>query len=212
MKLPSHLENRLKLGTKLVSPSSERNSGPIGEQLVSLLPQNARVLEIASGTGQHGAYMCGLRRDITWQYSDIDAQSLVSQAAYAADHPQQIMPPLRIDVTQENWGQDLSGYDAIYCANMIHIAPWDAALGLAKGAGGLLHDGQKLFLYGPFLLGATSAASNINFDQNLKNRNPDWGVRTLESVKHMFADEGLEFQAAMEMPRDNFLLVFKRTH
>jgi len=195
----------------MISPSSERNCGPIGEQLKSLLPKNTNVLEIASGTGQHGAHICGLRPDIRWQYTDLDAEALASQNAYAADNPEQLGPAKYIDVTTENWWQDLSDIDVIYCANMIHIAPWEAALGLAKGAGELLQSGQGLYLYGPFLIGTDSAPSNISFDQNLKSRNPDWGVRSLESVKHIFADAGLEFSVAIEMPRDNFLLVFKRT-
>ena len=194
---------------KLAAPSSERNCAPIGAQLENLLPENANVLEIASGTGQHGAHMCGLRPDISWQYTDIDEEYLGSQTAYAEDGPGELKPPVRVDVTVENWWQEFSDINAIYCANMIHIAPWEAALGLARGAGKLLSANGILCLYGPFLFGTNSAKSNLNFDISLKNRNPKWGVRTLDSVKHIFADAGLNLTSTIEMPRDNFLLVFK---
>jgi len=208
MKHPIHLENRELIGKRLVSPTSERNCTPIGEHLKALLPQNADVLEIASGTGQHGHHMCGLRDDISWQCTDIDAESRVSQAAYALDFPDRMSSSLEIDVTVPDWQTGFSNINAIFCANMIHIAPWAAAEGLARGAGNLLDDGDFLHLYGPFLLESGNAPSNVKFDESLRRRNPEWGVRTLTSVKHIFADEGLKLESAIEMPANNLLLVF----
>lgn len=196
---------------KREAPSASRNAGPIAERLEVLLPQNARVLEIASGTGQHGAHFCAVRSDIHWQYTDIDAQALSSQTAYAGENPAQLSAPITLDVTADNWWISTANIDVIYCANMIHIAPWAAALGLAKGAGKLLPAGGLMMLYGPFLEGEGSAPSNLAFDQSLKARNPQWGVRNLEAVKHIFADNGLNFLQKLGMPRDNNLLVFKRT-
>ena len=208
MKHPIHLENRELVGKRLVSPTSVRNCPPIGVQLKEILPVNAHVLEIASGTGQHGHHMCGLRSDIVWQPTDIDAESMDSQAAYALDFPGQMLTPLRIDVTVENWWAELPEINAIFCANMIHIAPWQAAEGLVKGAGVLLKNGGKMCLYGPFLTKEGNAESNLQFDTNLRARNPEWGVRSLDSVKHIFADNGLNLAAMIEMPRNNSLLIF----
>lgn len=206
--LPVHLEARDQVGEKLVSPSALRNCGPIGQTLMPFLPENAHVLEIASGTGQHGAHMCGLRVDIHWQMSDIDGPSRVSQNAYALDFSKRMRPSLPLDMMAGDWWQAVPDIDVIYCANMIHIAPWEAVLGLAKGCAELLKGEGVLCLYGPFLLGVDSAASNLEFDRSLKGRNPEWGVRTLESVKHIFADCGLNLRTAIEMPRNNLLLVF----
>ncbi len=194
---------------KRVAPSSLRNCGPIGAQMKPLLPVSAHVLEIASGTGQHGAHMCELRPDIKWQYTDVDDEAISSQAAYVDDFPKQLMPPVKVDVTVDAWWQEFTSVNAIYCANMIHIAPWAAALGLARGAGQMLENIDLLCLYGPFLHESESAPSNLSFDENLKSRNPEWGVRNLASVKHIFADEGLGLSSTIEMPRDNYLLVFK---
>lgn len=210
MKQPIHLENRAIIGEKLVSPSAERNCAPIGDQLQKILPTNASVLEIASGTGQHGHHMCGLRLDVKWQMTDIDEKSLASQAAYAADFPDRMAPPRALDVTVGNWWHEFTGVDVIYCANMIHIAPWTAAEGVARGAGQLISNSGCVCLYGPFLPDTGVAESNLKFDKTLQERNPDWGVRTLKSVKHIFAEAGLNLAATVEMPRDNFLLVFTR--
>lgn len=193
---------------KCVSPSAERNKAPIGAQLENLLPQNAQVLEIASGTGQHGAYFTGLRPDIVWQYSDIDTNAHDSQRANAYDNPGQLLEPLTLDVTIDKWWDTISPITNIYCANMIHIAPWVAAMGLATGAGELLGTGDKFFLYGPFLVGEESAQSNLDFARNLKLRNQAWGVRELEDVKNLFSARDLWLEQKIQMPRDNFLLVF----
>lgn len=194
---------------KRVAPSAARNAAPIGEYLEKILPANARVLEIASGTGQHGAHFCSLRPDISWKYTDIDGQAISSQTAYARENTDQLQAPINLNVALADWWQSLENTNVIFCANMIHIAPWDAALGLAKGAGQLLPVGGLVILYGPFLETPENAASNLAFDQSLKARHPQWGIRNLPDVKHIFADNGLNLQQMLEMPRDNYLLVFK---
>jgi SAM-dependent methyltransferase len=198
-----------------VSTAALRNSQPIGDQLHELLSRNARVLEIASGTGQHGAYMCERRADITWQYSDIDPEYLAHQSTLVSEnHGREnfgtLAPPLILDMTSPSGWQDLAQtFDAVYCANMIHIAPWEAALGLVQCASHVVKDGGTVIVYGPFLLDANSAPSNLDFDRSLKSRDTRWGVRNLASVKHIFADQGLELTAKIDMPRDNYLLVFR---
>ncbi len=208
-KLPVHLESRAQEGQKLISPSAQRNSEAIGHILQDIIPQNAHVLEIASGTGQHGAHMCSLRPDIMWQMSDIDELSLVSQNVYINDYPTQMPPSLTLNMTEDNWWQGMPKKNAIFCANMIHISPWAATLGLVRGAKNLLKKNGLLCVYGPFLLETGSAPSNVEFDMSLKRRNPEWGVRTLESVKHIFADSGLNLASTMKMPKNNLLLIFK---
>jgi len=119
------------------------------------------------------------------------------------------MSPIPVDVMVEDWWQDIADISVIYCANMIHIAPWAAAKGLAQGAGALLSTGGQFILYGPFLLGPDSAQSNLDFDQNLKRRNPAWGVREIQGVENLFKQHGLVLDKTIPMPRDNFLLVFR---
>jgi len=209
-KTPIHLENRDKFGARLYSPTAGRNKGPIGEVLAEHLPQNAKVLEVASGTGEHAVHVCGIRPDISWQPTDIDPGSRASQNAWRTDVPSQMHPAMSIDTTAFEWWGELESFNAVYCANMIHIAPWEAALGLAAGAGQLLPADGLMMLYGPFQEGEATALSNLSFDANLKRRNPAWGVRDLSSVKHIFADAGLSLSARLVMPAENRLLVFTK--
>jgi len=209
-KPPIHLENREKSGARLYSPTAGRNKAPIGNALSPYLPKDASVLEIASGTGEHAAHMCGIRPDISWQPTDTDPESRASQNAWRLDVPAQMRPSLSIDTAAPEWHGGLDRYDVVYCANMIHIAPWEAALGLARGAGRILPVGGTMALYGPFKEGADTSESNLNFDANLKRRNPAWGVRNLSSVKHIFADAGLDLTVRAVMPAENRLLIFTK--
>ncbi len=209
-KPPIHLENRTESGDKKFSPTAANNRAPISEVLLPLLSPNARVLEIASGTGEHALYICKRRPDIIWQTSDPDADSRASQNAWAREAEGRIKSSLDIDTMQEDWMHDLAEFDAIYCANMIHIAPWEAAIGLAKGAQKLLKLGQICVLYGPFKEGEKTAPSNLDFDASLKSRNPAWGVRDLEAVKHIFELHGFNLTQQTAMPKNNQILVFKR--
>jgi len=209
-KQPIHLETRTASGEKKFSPTAANNRAPISKVLLPLLPQNARVLEIASGTGEHALHMCQSRADIIWQTSDPDAESRMSQNAWAKEVAGQMKPSLDIDTTQDDWTCGLAKFDVIYCANMIHIAPWAAAEGLAKGAQDILKKDQICVLYGPFKEGDKTAPSNLDFDASLKSRNPAWGVRDLEAVKHIFELHGFNLIQQTAMPKNNQILVFKR--
>ncbi|MEP6342533.1 MAG: DUF938 domain-containing protein [Maricaulaceae bacterium] len=208
---PRHLEDRESDGEREYSPSAERNTPPLLEQLSQRWPAAARVLEIASGTGQHAVAFCKARSDITWQTSDPYAPSRASQDAWAIEAAGQIKPSLDLDVTREAWWAELGRFDAMFCANMIHISPSTTVTGLADGASGCLTESGEFYLYGPFLEGAETAESNQKFDENLKQRNSDWGVRNLSDVKHIFATRGLKLSERIIMPKENRLLVFKRS-
>lgn len=208
MKLPIHLENRDQLGARIVSPSAGRNKEAIGALLADHLPKSAKVFEVASGSGEHGLHICQVRPDITWQPSDPDESSRESQNDWAKDRPGQILASLPINTMDMKWWNNLSDFDSIFCANMIHIAPWAAACGLAEGAKHVLKEGGAVFLYGPFLEGEETAQSNLEFDRNLSKRNPEWGVRKLSAVKHIFSEQGFNLSARFVMPKENRLLIF----
>ena len=208
---PIALEDRASDGAKLSSPSAERNRLVIAEQLSKLLPQKASVLEIASGTGQHAVTMCRARPDIIWQPSDPNLASRDSQNAWADNVGGRMLPSLDVDTTRVDWAAPLGQYDAVFCANMIHIAPWDAALGLATASAELVKDGGMVVLYGPFKEGADTAQSNLDFDLSLQSRDPRWGVRDLSDVKHIFAKAGFNDCVRIVMPKNNQILVFQRS-
>ena len=208
---PIALEDREQRGARLFSPTAGRNKTPIGEVIAPHIPQGGKVLEIASGSGEHGAHMCGLRSDITWQPTDPNAESRESQDDWAKDVDGRMLPSLSLDTTQPDWAKFLPKYDVVYCANMIHIAPWEAALGLVRGANEILPKGAKFILYGPFKEGVETAESNLAFDVSLKSRNPAWGVRNLEDVKHIFNEAGFTLTARIVMPKENRTLIFTKS-
>lgn len=195
------------------SPSAARNRDVIRDVWHTYMPRSGTVLEIASGTGEHGVHIASSFPDVRWQHSDIDALSLDSQKAWS-DHfgaPDRLPPPIRIDVTEPGWAAPHPP-DAIYCANMIHIAPFAAARGLIAGAGRLLSSGGKLMLYGPFARAGDIAPSNAAFSESLKTRHPDWGVRDLDAEIVPLAEAaGLDLETVVEMPANNLSVIFTRT-
>ena len=209
--LPKHLEDRKYQSAREYSPSAGRNIPPLVEKLTPLWPQNASVLEIASGTGQHGVAFCVARKDLTWQPSDPDNAARDSQNAWALEAQGRISPSLDLNLMKPEWWGGLPVFDAIFCANMIHIAPSATVGALADGAANLLKAQGILYLYGPFQEGESTAPSNLDFDESLKRRNSDWGVRHLSDVKHIFATRGLNLSERVIMPKENRLLLFKRS-
>jgi len=208
---PIHLEDRTQSGARLFSPTAGRNKAPIAEAMMDYVPKGATVLEIASGSGEHGAHICALRPDVIWQASDPDAQSRASQNDWAQDCGGRMLDSLDIDTSQTGWAENIGEYDVVYCANMIHIAPWEAAIGMVSGAAHLLKPGAAFILYGPFKEGEATAESNLAFDLSLKSRNPSWGVRNLGDVKHIFSDAGFTHKARIVMPKENRMLIFTKT-
>jgi hypothetical protein len=194
------------------SPAAERNKGPILDQLVALLPAQARVLEIAAGTGQHAAAFAAAQPGWTWQPTDGDASALPVIAARCAALPN-VLPPLQLDVLQP-WPAlpaALQPLDALMCANMLHISPWATCAALMQGAAAHLAPQGLLLLYGPYLEDERPAApSNLAFDADLKARNPAWGLRRLADVAATAGRAGLRLGPRIDMPANNLMLVFRR--
>jgi SAM-dependent methyltransferase len=191
-------------------PAPERNKEPILEVLRRVLPSQGSLLEIASGSGQHAAYFAAQLPALRFQPSDMDEENLHSIRAWVEEEKRaNLLAPLRIDVTEADWGID--PVDAIFNANMIHIAPWACSEGLLLGAGRYLRAGGVLVLYGPFRLqGAHTAESNERFDESLRARDARWGVRDAELVIALAQTHGLNLSERVAMPANNQTLVFRR--
>jgi hypothetical protein len=191
-------------------PAPERNKDAILAVLQRALPKVGRVLEIASGSGQHAAYFAAQLPALEWQPSDCDDDNLASIRAWVQESAcPNLRPPLRIDVCDGDWG--VGTVEAIFNANMIHIAPWSCCEGLFAGAGRKLAIGGVLALYGPFrVAGEHTSESNARFDEGLKQRDPRWGVRDLEAVLELAHQAGLRFEERVPMPANNQTLLFRR--
>lgn len=213
-KNPSATKNRRAADdARLFSPSSERNKGPLFEALSDELVSGARVLEIASGSGEHAVHFCTARPDLIWQPSDIAEDALTSIAAWrTATNLQNIMAPLILDVTEKTWWRAVEGpIDFVLSCNMIHISPQATMPGLIAGAGALLGTGGMLALYGPFKKdGIHNSASNEEFDRSLKSRDPQWGIRDIDDIVREANRVGISFEREVAMPANNRVLLFRK--
>ncbi|CAA2143787.1 hypothetical protein HYPP_04414 [Hyphomicrobium sp. ghe19] len=195
---------------RLVSPSAERNKGPVADLLTRLLPDHGLVLEVSSGTGQHIVHFAQQMPYLHWQPTERDEESLRSIAGWrAAKALPNVGEPLRLDVIDQPW--PIGFASAVICLNMIHIAPWSAAEALIRGAEAITVPRGILFLYGPYRRsGRHTASSNEAFDRELQAKNPEWGVRDLESVAHLAERHGFEGPEVHDMPANNLSIVFRR--
>jgi hypothetical protein len=192
------------------SPAAERNSPFILTELQRLLPAKGILLEIASGTGQHAAFCADGLPGWQWQPSDYEAAALTSIAAWCAGNDR-VLPPVELDVLAPDWFDIARQFDAIYCANMIHISPWACTPALLRGAARHLTPQGVLITYGPYLVdGVETAPSNLAFDADLRARNPAWGLRRLSDVADQAAAVGLRLRETSNMPANNLLLVWER--
>ena len=192
------------------APAAARNSAPIAEVLEEVLPRTGRVLEVASGSGEHALFFARRFPRLQWQASDQEPAALASIAAWREEEgPDNLLPPVALDASAARW--PVAPADAVVCINMIHISPWAAAEGLFAGAAALLPPGAPLILYGPFLeAGIDTAESNLAFDASLRARDPRWGLRDRAAMDALGQANGFTLAARHAMPANNLTLVYRR--
>lgn len=197
-------------GPQRSAPAALRNREPISEILRDWLPAHGIVLELASGTGEHVVHFAELFPRLQWQPSDIHPDALASIAAWRKEAAlPNIREALTIDASLSEWPIDHA--DAILSINMVHISPWSSALGLLDGAARLLSKGAPLILYGPWVqAGVSTAPSNLEFDADLKRRNPEWGLRSVEELAAAASVRGIVLKATRAMPANNLMLLLER--
>jgi SAM-dependent methyltransferase len=205
---------------RLDAAAFHRNHQPIWELLQKFLKgKSGDVLEAGSGTGQHVVDFARRSPEITWWPSDFNDAHLKSIHAWRA-HAQlpNVRAPMRIDLSDPAWCREMhdgSGPGpllAVFCANVIHIAPWRVAEGLVAGAARYLRPDGRLFLYGPFKRdGEHTALSNAVFDTGLRGNNPEWGVRDVADVTTLAESNGLYLVEIADMPANNLVLAFERS-
>ncbi|MBF8221432.1 DUF938 domain-containing protein [Halomonas sp. 328] len=195
---------------RLVSPAAARNAAPILAVLRDVLPERGRVLELASGSGEHALNFARALPGLVWQPSDPSPQARASIAAWRdAEGPDNLLAPIALDVTRRPW--PVAEFTALVCINLLHISPWAAGQALFAEAGARLPSDGVLFVYGPFKRdGAHTAPSNAAFDADLRRRDPAWGIRDLAAVEAEAQRHGLALSRVVEMPANNLSLVFQR--
>lgn len=194
------------------SAAAERNKEPIGNELRQLLRPDARVLEIASGTGQHAAHFARLLPGTSWQPTDRFADDLAQlEARRRSEALANLLPAVRLDVLDSPWPVQ-GPFDAVVCINMIHISPWETTPALFAGSRQLLPaTGAMLVLYGPFREGGRhTAPSNADFERWLQEKDPRFGVRNLEDVEAVAGQHDFARVHLARLPANNLLLGFRR--
>ena len=198
-------------GAEKHAPATARNRDAIVEILRTILPERGGVLEIASGTGEHVVYFAQAFPGLTFRPSDPDPECRRSIAAWTVRAAvANVAEPVALDALADEW--EVASADAILCINMLHIAPWEAAIGLFRHAAGLLAPGAPLYLYGPFLRAdVETAEGNLAFERSLKSRDLRWGLRSVEDMDTLAARFGFSRAALAEMPANNLSLVYRRS-
>ena len=197
-------------GQRRSAPAALRNREPIADVLKEWLPASGLVLEIASGSGEHGVYFAERFPALEWQPSDVHPDALSSIAAWRDESGlPNLKAPLALDAASSDWPIDRA--DAVLSINMVHITPWESALGLLEGAARLLGRGAPLILYGPWLKDDVSTApSNLAFDADLKRRDSRWGLRRVEDFAAAAAAREFRLETTRAMPANNMMLLFRR--
>jgi hypothetical protein len=205
---------------RLDAAAFHRNHAPIWAVLEKfLLGQTGDVLEAGSGTGQHVVHFARHTPDITWWPSDLNEAHLRSIEAWLKHSGlPNIRSPWRIDLSDPAWASAMrdSGGPAellaMFCANVIHIAPWRVAEGLFAGAARYLRADGRLFLYGPFKRdGEHTALSNAVFDTSLRDQDAEWGVRDITDLEKLADSVRLNLIEISDMPANNLILAFGRS-
>ena len=198
-------------GGALASPAVARNTGPMLDILQAHLPAKGRVLEIASGSGEHAVAFARALPDVTWTPSDPSAEARDSIAAWTDQAAlENLRPAMALDAADPaTWPKE--EFDAVVCINMVHISPWSATEGLMAGAQRvLIRPGGLLFLYGPYReVDVDLAPSNADFDASLKARDATWGLRDRDAVAALAKRHDLHLTLRVERPANNICLLFR---
>jgi len=197
-------------GARRSAPAALRNREPIAEVLREWLPLSGLIIEIASGTGEHASYFAERFPNLEWQPSDVHSDALSSIEAWQRESGlANLRPPVVLDAASADW--PVNRADALLSINMVHISPWASALGLIDGAARLLPAGAPLILYGPWIQAdVATAPSNLDFDADLKRRDPQWGLRRVEDFAAAAEVRGLQLTETRAMPANNLMLLWRR--
>lgn len=192
------------------APATARNREPLLDVLSRVLPESGLVLEVASGTGEHAVYFASMLPRTIWQPSDPSADARSSIAAWCeAEGVENVLAPIALDASAASW--PVESADAVVCINMIHISPWEATVGLMRGAGSILASGTPLVLYGPYRRpDRPLEPSNEAFDADLRRRDSRWGLRDLNDVAACADENGFTLESVVEMPANNLTVIFRK--
>lgn len=191
------------------SPACERNKQVIAEQLQTIFPDQGRVLEIGSGTGQHVVHFSPMMPNLRWQPSDrVESLPTLGQRL-EQEAGSNVLAAIQLDVLSDPWPEHK--YDGVYSANTAHIMGWDAVCATFAGVGRVLNQDGAFCLYGPFMVdGEHTADSNAQFDTKLRSESPEMGIRDMSALESLAESHQMSLEQCIAMPANNFILVFRK--
>lgn len=198
--------------------AAERNKEPIlgvlREIVRSFGERPVRILEIASGTGEHANHFASALASVEYLPTE-PMESMHDSIRAWTEGLSHVHPPIALDVSHPESAVLPDGYspgtvDLMLCINMVHISPFSSTHGLFRLASSLLSSSGVVLTYGPYRVGGTMVESNVAFDRSLREQNPEWGVRDLEEVEAVAKSNGLRLKETVQMPANNLCVVFTR--
>ena len=200
------------------APAYHRNISPITQVLSTILPTvSGDAMEIGSGTGQHIVSFGKIFEKLTWWPTEVAQENITSIDAWRInERSTNLRPAVRLDASLDDWqlgehGRPPTKLDAIFTANVIHISTWTVCSGIVGGASRHLKSGGHLIFYGPFFRDDhPTAPSNLAFDQSLRSRDPEWGIRQLSAIVDLAVAQGLDKPSVIEMPANNLIVAFEK--
>ena len=204
------------MDNRLFFPATLRNRYSIGDVLSKIVKKKGSILEIGSGSGEHGVVFQKRFPKIIWQTSDpelLHRKSITSWIQF--EELNKKMPqPIALDVEKIPWKipqEIIDSLQGIVCINMIHVAQWVTTKALFRESGKLLNKGKFLILYGPFKIGKKhTSQSNYFFHNSLKKQNELWGIRNLEEVSEEGEKNGFYQEELISMPANNFSVIYRK--
>ena len=191
------------------SEACERNKGPILEVLRKVFSKTETVLEIGSGTGQHAVHFSKHLSHLVWQPTELGENVAMLKSRIDLEGPGNLLPAKELDVLRNNW--ELEKTDAVFIANVFHIAPIEVMHSCLMGTSKCLKRLGIFSVYGPFRFeGKFTSPRNAKFNSSLRTNNPEWGIRDFEQLCQVAEERGFTFQHNYSMPANNQLLVFKK--
>ena len=194
-----------------VYPSTFRNREPILSILEKHLPHRGKVVETASGTGEHIVFFAEKFPGLKWYPSD-KSDKFFWAIKKRGNSVNNLQDPLCIDLTSNYCIELKPKFNAVLNINMIHIAPWEACIGLFKFSSKIITKDGLIFLYGPFKeKNKKLAITNYEFDEKLRSQNPYWGIRSIEEVISIASEFGFKFHKKYKMPANNLSIIFVKS-
>ena len=194
---------------KPYSTSCDENRDPILSVIQPILADCSHVLEIGSGTGQHAVYFAQKLPHLVWYTSDcVENHDGITKWLDEAGLDN-TRGPLDLNVSTSEWPH--LTLDAVFSANTLHIMHWTDVEAMFAGVGYVLNKAGRLLVYGPFnFAGRYTSDSNARFDQYLRSRDPDSGIRNFEDLDVLARQAGLDLKHDYPMPVNNRILYWEK--